>query len=84
MMEYEQETTIIDTRKENKLIERIKQKRKEFNEVKKQLNELYGLSEELPSVEMKFVQEEVFGLSISTQTFFIYNTISRKCFYLYY
>jgi uncharacterized coiled-coil DUF342 family protein len=36
-MEYEQETTILDTRKENKLIEKIKQKRKEFNDVKKQM-----------------------------------------------
>ena len=37
MMEYEQETTILDTRKENKLIEKIKQKRKEYNDVKKQM-----------------------------------------------
>jgi uncharacterized coiled-coil DUF342 family protein len=37
MMEYEQETTIMDTRKENKLIDRIKQKRKEYAEAKKQM-----------------------------------------------
>ncbi|MBN1280346.1 MAG: hypothetical protein JXA00_01715 [Candidatus Thermoplasmatota archaeon] len=38
IMEYEQETTIMNTRKENKLIDRIKEKRKELAEVKKQMD----------------------------------------------
>jgi uncharacterized coiled-coil DUF342 family protein len=38
MMEYEQETSIMNTRKENKLIDRIKIKRREYADAKKQMD----------------------------------------------
>ena len=47
MLEYEQETAIMNTRKENKLIDQIKEKRREFSEIKKQMEKQHLIEVDL-------------------------------------